>query len=82
MSQACPRLPHFSASPLMHGAGFLMAIMLVAQGVAVATLGGERFDPALTVDAIAQQGIGSLVLVGDAFAVPLLEELDRRDEPR
>ncbi len=76
-----PQSPSFLClSPLMHGAGFLMAIMLLAQGVPVATLSGERFDPVRTVEAIAEQGIGMLVLVGDAFALPLVEVLDQRPE--
>ena len=72
--------PFLCLSPLMHGAGFLMAIMLLAQGVPVATLSGERFDAELTVEAIAAQGIGMMVLVGDAFALPLLEVLDKREQ--
>ena len=76
-----PQAPPFLClSPLMHGAGFLMAIMLLAQGVPVATLSGERFDPVRTVEAIAAQGIGMLVLVGDAFALPLLEVLEERPD--
>jgi 3-oxocholest-4-en-26-oate---CoA ligase len=72
--------PFLCLSPLMHGAGFLMAIMLLAQGVAVATLGGERFDADATIQAISDQGIGMLVLVGDAFAMPLVEALDKRED--
>lgn len=70
--------PFLCLSPLMHGAGFLMAIMLVAQGVPVATLAGERFDAEAAVQTIKDLGVGSMVLVGDAFTLPLLEALDAR----
>ncbi|MEP4147535.1 MAG: AMP-binding protein [Halioglobus sp.] len=72
--------PFLCLSPLMHGAGFLMAIMLVAQGVPVATLAGERFDAAAAVQTIKDLGVGSMVLVGDAFTLPLLEVLDARPD--
>lgn len=74
-----PQAPPFLAlSPLMHGTGFLMAIMLLAQGVPVATLADTRFDAEHTVQSVADLGAGSLVLVGDAFTLPLVEVLDRR----
>ena len=72
--------PFLCLSPLMHGAGLMMAIMLVAQGVPVATIAGERFDAAVAVQAIKDLGVGSVVLVGDAFTMPLLEVLDVRPE--
>ncbi|MEH6585570.1 MAG: AMP-binding protein [Halioglobus sp.] len=74
--------PFLCLSPLMHGAGFLMALMLVAQGVPLVTLAGERFDAANAVQTIADLGVGSMVLVGDAFALPLLEVLDARAQDR
>lgn len=72
--------PILILSPLMHGTGLLMAIMLVAQGTPVATLGGERFDANKTLDFIKRHQAASLVIVGDAFAMPLLEALDQRAE--
>jgi fatty-acyl-CoA synthase len=74
--------PILILSPLMHGTGLLMAIMLLVQGVPVATLPGERFDPAGTLLAIKELGVASLVLVGDAFALPLVEELEQRTQER
>ncbi|MEH6611070.1 MAG: AMP-binding protein [Halioglobus sp.] len=72
--------PILILSPLMHGTGLLMAIMLVAQGTAVVTLGGERFDADKTLDAVKRWQVASLVIVGDAFALPLLDALDKRVE--
>lgn len=73
-----PAAPFLSLSPLMHGAGLMMALMMIAQGTAVATLPGIRFDPDAALSAIRKHGVGWVVLVGDAFAAPLLEALERR----
>lgn len=70
--------PFLTLSPLMHGAGLLMAVMLLSQGVPIVTLAGERFDPGHTLETIKELGIASLVLVGDVFALPLIEVLDQR----
>jgi 3-oxocholest-4-en-26-oate---CoA ligase len=70
--------PFLVLSPLMHATGLLISIMLLAQGVPVITLPGEHFDPEQTLQAIKEQGVGSMVLVGDAFALPLVEVLDKR----
>jgi fatty-acyl-CoA synthase len=73
-------MPFLSLSPLMHGAGLMMALQMLAQGNSLATLPGAKFDPDATLDAIKMHGIGGLVLVGDAFALPLIEALERRAE--
>jgi fatty-acyl-CoA synthase len=73
-------MPFLSLSPLMHGAGMIMALVNLGQGNALATLPGAKFDPDATLDAIKRHGVGGLVLVGDAFALPLIEVLDRRIE--
>ena len=75
-----PVPPFLTLSPLMHGAGMLMAIMFLAQGVPIATLEGEQFDADAALDSIPRLGVGSLVLVGDAFGRPLSEALERRPE--
>lgn len=67
-----------SLSPLMHGAGLMMALLMVAQGCPLVTLGGEKFDANATLDAIARHSVGGMVLVGDAFALPLIAALDQR----
>ncbi|MCB1703350.1 MAG: AMP-binding protein [Halioglobus sp.] len=74
-----PEPPGFlSLSPLMHGAGLMMALAMIAQGVPLVTVGGTRFAPDAVLDVIRKHKIGGLVLVGDAFALPLLESLERR----
>ncbi len=70
--------PFLSLSPLMHGAGFMTALLMIAQGVPVATVSGQKFDADATLTFIKRHRIGCVALVGDAFAVPLLAALDRR----
>lgn len=67
-----------SLSPLMHGAGLMMALLMMSQGAPLVTLPGARFDADATLDAIKQHRVAGMVLVGDAFAMPLIEALERR----
>ena len=65
-------------SPLMHGAALLMSMVTIARGAAVITTAGRRFDAESTLEAIKRHRAGGLVLVGDAFAIPMIEVLERR----
>ncbi|MEM0955137.1 MAG: AMP-binding protein [Pseudomonadota bacterium] len=71
-------MPFLSLSPLMHGAGMIMALMMMGQGNAVATLPSKKFDADAALDAIKQHSVGGMVLVGDAFAMPLTAALEAR----
>lgn len=73
-----PGVPFLSLSPLMHGAGLLLALLMIVQGMPIVTLAGERFDPDDALDVIKSREVGSLVLVGDAFGQPLLDALNKR----
>jgi len=73
-----PPAPFMVLSPLMHGAGLMMALLVLAQGGALVTLPGTRFDAHAALDAIRAHGVGGIALVGDAFALPLLEALEAR----
>lgn len=73
-------LPFLSLSPLMHGAGLMTAILMISQGVPVATVSGVRFDPDATLSFIKQHKVGCVVLVGDAFGTPLVDALDKRPD--
>ncbi len=66
-------------SPLMHGAALLMGMVRIAQGAAVITMAGKKFDAESTLEAIKRHNVGGLVLVGDAFAIPMIEVLDARE---
>ncbi|MGY1838762.1 MULTISPECIES: AMP-binding protein [unclassified Modestobacter] len=64
-------------SPLMHGTGFFSAVGNLLRGGCVVTLTDRSLDPAELWRAVERHGVEELAIVGDAFAVPLLAELDR-----
>ena len=70
--------PFMPLSPLMHGAASLMAILMLAQGTPVLTMPSIKFNADLVLDLIKRYQVSGVALVGDAFAIPLLEALDRR----
>jgi len=66
--------------PLMHGTGLLTAIGNLMAGGATLTLPGTGFDPEILFDAVERQRVQSLVIVGDAFARPMLDALEASPE--
>ncbi|MEM6703419.1 MAG: AMP-binding protein, partial [Acidobacteriota bacterium] len=64
------------ACPLMHGTGFITALGALLGGGCVVTLGTPKFEPRFVLDVIEQEKVSSIAIVGDAFAKPLLRELD------
>ncbi len=62
--------------PLMHGSGYLMATYTLCRGGSVITLPGKSFDADEALRAIDTQKPTWAVIVGDAFARPLLRALD------
>ncbi|MDZ7827276.1 MAG: hypothetical protein U5R48_16180 [Gammaproteobacteria bacterium] len=60
----------------MHGTGLFTAIGTLAQGGSIVTLTGHSFDPAECLATVDRWKVNSLAIVGDAFAKPLLRELD------
>jgi len=64
-----------AAAPFMHGAGLMTALNALANGGAVITL-PSGFDPKTLVETIAQHQATTLLIVGDAFARPMLKQLD------
>jgi len=62
--------------PLMHGSGFLMGIYSLATGGAVVTLPSQSFQPLEALEACAKWRPTNAVIVGDAFARPLLRALE------
>ncbi|WP_324274207.1 AMP-binding protein [Blastococcus brunescens] len=65
------------ASPLMHGTGFFFSIGNLLRGGCVVTLPQRSLDPEALWTAVQEHRVVELGIVGDAFAVPLLAELDR-----
>ena len=74
---------HLPASPLMHGTGLYSALGTLAVGSPVALLPGRSTTGADLVSAISRHRVTDLTIVGDAFALRLLDALDaggtRRD---
>jgi 3-oxocholest-4-en-26-oate---CoA ligase len=64
------------ACPLMHGTGQFSAFIALALGGVVVTLPSRTFSPAELFEAVAEHKLNALVIVGDAFARPLLSELN------
>ncbi len=63
--------------PLMHGTGLLTAVAGILAGGAVITLPSKTFAPEEMAEAIERWGAKNLTIVGDPFARPLAEALDR-----
>jgi fatty-acyl-CoA synthase len=67
------------ACPLMHGTGLLTSLHNMSGGGCTLTLPGESFDSEQLFDAVEREGAEQVVIVGDAFARPMLNAL--RENP-
>ena len=66
-----------SGPPLMHGTGCWLGMMVPHVFGGTAVLASSRgFDPHDVWDAVEREGVQHLIVVGDAFAKPLLRALD------
>ena len=64
--------------PFMHGAGHWFALRVwLGGGTVFLPSNPEHLDPADVWDLVEREGIEFMLIVGDAFARPLLDELDR-----
>jgi acyl-CoA synthetase (AMP-forming)/AMP-acid ligase II len=63
-------------APLMHGTGHLSTLGQLILGGCVVTMPNRSFDPKAIWQACHDNKVNVLVIVGDAFARPLLEALD------
>ncbi len=71
-----PGLKQVPACPLMHGTGMLTAITTISSGSAVVTLEKPSFDAEELFDVVERHAVTSTVIVGDAFAKPMLDTLE------
>jgi fatty-acyl-CoA synthase len=71
-----PGMRSLIACPLMHGTGLFFALGTLNLGGAVATLPNARFSGEALLDALVDVPADGVVIVGDAFARPLLDTLD------
>ncbi|WP_156256334.1 AMP-binding protein [Sandarakinorhabdus oryzae] len=62
--------------PLMHGTGLIIAMGTLSKGGTVVTLPGHNFDPGEAVSVCQSEACDYAVIVGDAFARPILKALD------
>ncbi|HEX6476652.1 MAG TPA: acyl-CoA synthetase [Acidimicrobiales bacterium] len=64
------------ACPLMHGTGQFIAFVTLNGGGCIVTLEGRSFDAAELWRAVERQRVNGIAIVGDAFARPMLAELE------
>lgn len=64
------------ACPFMHGTAHWMAFTTLYSGGTVIISPDRRFDPSRLWELIAREHVNFLVIVGDAFARPLVDALD------
>ena len=64
------------ACPLMHGTGAFSALPVLSSGGSVVTLTGRSFDVVELLETIERENVKSTVIVGDAFAKPMLRALE------
>jgi len=65
-----------SASPMMHGTGLLQQFMMLLSGGTAVIFNSRRFDARFLWQTVAEQKVTAMVIVGDAFARPMLDALD------
>jgi fatty-acyl-CoA synthase len=70
-----PGLSTLPACPLMHGTGQFASFITFNLGGSVVLLEGGPFDPAHMWRTVEQFRVNAVVIVGDAFARPMLAEL-------
>ncbi len=68
-----------TAPPLMHGTALFLAMSTFVLGGTVVLLAGRRFDPAELLRLIEREQVTQLSIVGDAFARPIVAELQRAE---
>ena len=67
---------HLPAAPLMHGAGCLTCLPVIARGGSVVLLESSSFSAEELLDTVERERVSSVGWVGDAFAKPVLAALE------
>lgn len=70
-----PGMTALPCPPFMHASAHWLAFTMLFGGGKVVTLPGGRFDPEAAWLLVGTEGVNILVVVGDAMARPLLDEL-------
>lgn len=71
-----PGLVGLPACPLMHGTGCFTQLILLTGGGSTVLLEGRTLDVEEILSTIERERVSQLVIVGDAFAKPILRALD------
>jgi fatty-acyl-CoA synthase len=72
--------PWFAVSPLMHAAGLWTVFSGALAGLPVVLYDDRtKFDPPAVWQTAEREKVGLMTMVGDAYAAPLIEELNRSD---
>ena len=66
----------YVACPLMHGTGLFSSFITLATAGAIVTNPNRTFDPAELFDIVEREKVNAIVIVGQAFAGPMLETLN------
>ncbi|WP_374157391.1 acyl-CoA synthetase [Mycobacterium sp. G7A2] len=70
--------PWFAVSPLMHAAGLWTVFSGALAGLPVVLYDDRaKFDPKTVLRTAEREKVGLMTMVGDAYAAPLIEELNR-----
>jgi fatty-acyl-CoA synthase len=76
LQRSGPGMTLMPACPLMHGTGGFTSLECLSEGGRVVTLTSRQFDPIELLDTVEQEKVNGLIIVGDAFAKPILATLD------
>jgi fatty-acyl-CoA synthase len=64
------------ACPLMHGTALFITVGLLIGGGSSVLLEGRAFDPVELFDVVERERVNGVIIVGDAFARPMVKALD------
>ena len=70
---------NMTAPPLMHGTAMFLAFSTFVLGGTVVLLGGRKFDAAELLRLVQREKVTQVSIVGDAFARPIVQELERAE---
>ena len=76
LDPAAPGFVLLSACPLMHGTGQFSSLIAMNLGGCVVSLPSRHFDVDELLGEVERNRVNSVIIVGQAFAGPLLEHLD------
>ena len=74
--QGWPNIVSYVACPLMHGTGLFSSFIVLATAGSVVTNPNRHFSATELLDIVEREKANAVVIVGQAFAGPILEALD------